>query len=397
MKKKKASSKKEIPEETLPYLQAKKLSERWSFYLQSHGGKSFFAYSGDGVHYYAYKNKTWSPIKPRELNVSGLKDGKKVVYPAKSISYEAFLARSPEGPYPGLEEDPDLIVGDLDLNKKDLFEVIRFANEIHSRQKDRGGHPYVYHPIWVAEHVSDGAKKVALLHDSMEDCGVNEEKLRQLGLSEKEVLAVKALTRQGSENTLEGYFAYVKFIRENNPLAYEVKQADLLMNMDLRRLPTLGVLDLERAFKYEAALMEKEKEYLEARHLIETSLKSRAYTFFLTFPLPKKEADYRHYAFSFIKALSPDYEKALLLFHPYRSRYFAERRWNVSLIKELPFADLFFLAFPEREGNLLLKPHLARNKVVVAQYKEVASLMKKEPALPLSPLEIYAALAKASR
>ena len=226
----------------------------WVDYL-SHGGKSFFAYSGDGVHYYAFKNKTWSAIKPRELNASVLKDGKKVVYPAKSLSYEAFLARAPEGPYPGLEEDPDLIVGDLDLNDQGLLRVVRFVNGIHSRQKDRGGHPYIYHPIWVAEHVSDAAKKVALLHDSMEDCGVNEEKLRSLGLSEKEVLAVKALTRQGSENTLEGYFAYVQGIRETNPFAYEVKQADLLMNMDLRRLPTLGVLDLERAFKYEAALM----------------------------------------------------------------------------------------------------------------------------------------------
>ena len=36
MKKKKVSSKKEIGEETLPYFQAKKLSERWSFYLQNH-------------------------------------------------------------------------------------------------------------------------------------------------------------------------------------------------------------------------------------------------------------------------------------------------------------------------------------------------------------------------
>jgi len=397
MKKKKVSSKKEIGEETLPYFQAKKLSERWSFYLQNHGGKSFFAYSGDGVHYYAFKNKTWSPIKPRELNASVLKDGKKVVYPAKSLSYEAFLARAPEGPYPGLEEDPDLIVGDLDLNDQGLLRVVRFVNGIHSRQKDRGGHPYIYHPIWAAEHVSDVAKKVALLHDSMEDCGVNEEKLRSLGLSEKEVLAVKALTRQGSENTLEGYFAYVQGIRETNPFAYEVKQADLLMNMDLRRLPTLGVLDLERAFKYEAALMEKENEYLEARHLVETSLKSRAHTFFLISPLPKKEEDYHHYALAFIKAVSPDYEKALLLFHPYRSRYFAKRRWNSALIKELPFVDLFFLAFPEVEGQLLFKPHLARNKVVVSQYKEVASLKKKEPVLPISSLEIFSALAEASR
>lgn len=49
-------------------------------------------------------------------------------------------------------------------------EALAFAVEAHKGQKDKGKKPYIYHPIYVAEHVEgDIAKSVAYLHDVVED------------------------------------------------------------------------------------------------------------------------------------------------------------------------------------------------------------------------------------
>jgi (p)ppGpp synthase/HD superfamily hydrolase len=170
----------------------------------------------------------------------------------KTVQQEYYSARKENGLY----------VGTLDLRNPVTQKVLRYVNEAFAHQKDRGGYPYIYHLLYVAEHVDPDAANVALLHDAMEDQGATKESLLSLGISEKEVEAVDALTRKGGEDTDEGYFAYVNRIRETHPLAFKVKQADLLMNADLRRIKTITAKDIDRSFKYEAALTNQGAAYL---------------------------------------------------------------------------------------------------------------------------------------
>jgi (p)ppGpp synthase/HD superfamily hydrolase len=129
--------------------------------------------------------------------------------------------------------------------------AIAFAAAKHLTQTDRAGQPYILHPLRVmAAMDSDEAKRVAVLHDVVEDCGVTLDELRALGYPEREVMAIDALTKRKDEKD-----DYARFIERvlRNPLAAKVKLADVEDNMDMRRLEKVGPKDLERLAKYHAA------------------------------------------------------------------------------------------------------------------------------------------------
>ncbi|MDY4576167.1 MAG: HD domain-containing protein [Intestinibacter sp.] len=132
-------------------------------------------------------------------------------------------------------------------------EQLQFALELaikkHKNQKDKSGRPYILHPLHVMETVkTDDAKIVAILHDIIEDTDVTKEDLLNAGLSKHIVDAIVMLTRSDDID----YMDYVKKV-SSNPLAKEVKLADLQNNMDLRRLSTLTERDLDRNRKYQIA------------------------------------------------------------------------------------------------------------------------------------------------
>lgn len=136
----------------------------------------------------------------------------------------------------------------LSYNEQLQF-ALELAIEKHKNQKDKSGKPYILHPLHVMETVkSDDAKIVAVLHDIIEDTDVTEEDLLNAGLSKHIVDAIVILTRSRDED----YMDYVKNL-SSNPLAKEVKLADLQHNMDLRRLSTLKERDLDRNRKYQIA------------------------------------------------------------------------------------------------------------------------------------------------
>ena len=119
---------------------------------------------------------------------------------------------------------------------------------------DKGGDEYIFHAVTVALLCDSAkAKAVALLHDTMEDCGVTYEEIRE-ALGEEIADAVKLLTHDPSQQSLDDwladYHAYVRGIKESgNQLAIEVKKADLTMNMDLSRIPEPTTKDYERIEK----------------------------------------------------------------------------------------------------------------------------------------------------
>ena len=136
------------------------------------------------------------------------------------------------------------------LSYNEQFQIaLELAVEKHKNQTDKAGNPYILHPLHVMENVnSKEGKIVAILHDIIEDTDITEDYLLKIGLSKRIVDAVVALTR--SEDI--DYQEYIKNL-SSNPLAKEVKLADLEHSMDLKRLPTLEEKDLERNRKYQIA------------------------------------------------------------------------------------------------------------------------------------------------
>lgn len=136
------------------------------------------------------------------------------------------------------------------LSYNEQFQIaLELAVEKHKNQTDKAGNPYILHPLHVMENVnSKEGKIVAILHDIIEDTDITEDYLLKIGLSKRIVDAVVELTRSKDID----YQEYIKNL-SSNPLAKEVKLADLEHNMDLKRLPTLEEKDLERNRKYQIA------------------------------------------------------------------------------------------------------------------------------------------------
>lgn len=120
---------------------------------------------------------------------------------------------------------------DSDMIKR----VYAFAAECHRGQVDKAGCKYIEHPKRVADRCEHFDEKIAaLLHDTMEDCGVTPDMLRELGLSEEIIDAVQACTKKKHED----YFDFVRRAGKNR-IARAVKMHDLEDNMDIVRLVSL--------------------------------------------------------------------------------------------------------------------------------------------------------------
>lgn len=127
------------------------------------------------------------------------------------------------------------------------IKTMNLAYNAHHGQFDKGGVPYVFHPIHLAEGMDDEISTcAALLHDTVEDTAVTlEDQAREFP---KEVVdAVALLTHADGVD----YFDYVRAIRQN-PVAVKVKLADLAHNGDPKRVCNQGNQE-RRRIKYEAA------------------------------------------------------------------------------------------------------------------------------------------------
>ena len=127
------------------------------------------------------------------------------------------------------------------------IKAMNLAYSAHHGQYDKGGVPYIFHPIHLAEQMDDEISTcVALLHDTVEDTDVTLEELAAI-FPREIVEAVDLLThREGVE-----YFDYVRAIKAN-PVAVKVKLADLAHNGDPKRICNQGNAE-KRRIKYAAA------------------------------------------------------------------------------------------------------------------------------------------------
>jgi len=126
--------------------------------------------------------------------------------------------------------------------------VVKKAHDIavraHQGQTDKAGRPYIGHPSRVAAYLATShgpipaappeAVAAGWLHDVVEDTPTTLDDLARQGLPSEVIAIVEAVTKRSGETTT----AYALRIAAN-PLAVQVKRADVRDNADTRRLAQL--------------------------------------------------------------------------------------------------------------------------------------------------------------
>jgi len=148
-----------------------------------------------------------------------------------------------------------------------LGEAIKLASRQHEGQLDKGGQPYILHPLAVmfklinAGITNETYLKVAVLHDVAEDttmCIEQIDKWRTLTAEEKEALDLLNHQADPMVGDLEDYQNYINAI-SNNEIATKVKIADLRHNLDLDRM--INVNECQNRFDFNLRRINK---YLKA-------------------------------------------------------------------------------------------------------------------------------------
>jgi (p)ppGpp synthase/HD superfamily hydrolase len=135
-----------------------------------------------------------------------------------------------------------------------LASMLLLATNAHAGQFDRGGTPYILHPLKVMHYLKTDDEElqcIALGHDVVEDTNTTWKDLVDAGMSNRVVLGIAALTKQLGET----YDAYKERVFAN-PDAMKVKLCDLRHNTDIRRLKGVKEKDLDRMAKYQRFYLE---------------------------------------------------------------------------------------------------------------------------------------------
>jgi (p)ppGpp synthase/HD superfamily hydrolase len=132
-----------------------------------------------------------------------------------------------------------------------LDDAIQLARRAHEGQLDKGGRPYIGHPLRVMGRLTGNRERmVAVLHDVIEDTPVTAADLTTAGCPPDVVTAVIAISKLPGEDQN----AYLTRVAAN-PLALTVKRADIADNMSPDRMGRLDAPTQARlTAKYTAAL-----------------------------------------------------------------------------------------------------------------------------------------------
>lgn len=135
-----------------------------------------------------------------------------------------------------------------------LDKMIVIATNAHHGQYDKGGAPYILHPLRVMSFLKTTDEElqcIAVGHDVIEDTSVTYKDLTEAGISQRVQDGIRALTKVPGE-TLDEYKARVFA----NPDAMRVKMCDLRHNSDIRRLKGVTEKDIARMAKYHTFYLE---------------------------------------------------------------------------------------------------------------------------------------------
>ncbi|MCD3276701.1 GTP pyrophosphokinase [Clostridium botulinum] len=135
------------------------------------------------------------------------------------------------------------------MNKCLLSKAVILATIKHKNQVDKGGNPYILHPLKVMLRMDTNRERiVAVLHDIIEDTDTTLENLKCMGFDDDIIQAIDSITRRDGE-------IYIDYIRrcKQNTIARKVKLADLEDNSDLSRIKNLTDKDYNRLKRYKKA------------------------------------------------------------------------------------------------------------------------------------------------
>ena len=130
----------------------------------------------------------------------------------------------------------------------DFDTALQIANNAHEGQVDKGGLPYILHPLHVASFFTGDRKIIAILHDVVEDSAVTMVDLEGYGFSDRVCRGVFNLTRQHGET----YDEYIQGVAKN-PDSVAIKLRDLEHNMDITRLSAIDEGCWARLMRYHSA------------------------------------------------------------------------------------------------------------------------------------------------
>jgi GTP diphosphokinase / guanosine-3',5'-bis(diphosphate) 3'-diphosphatase len=127
-----------------------------------------------------------------------------------------------------------------------LERAIAIAANAHAGQTDKGGQPYILHPLRVMLRVSTEFERMAaVLHDVVEDSDVSLEALSAEGFPDEVVSAVEALTKRPGETRIQAAHRAAA-----NTVARVVKLADNAENLDISRIANPTQKDFARLEEY---------------------------------------------------------------------------------------------------------------------------------------------------
>lgn len=141
-----------------------------------------------------------------------------------------------------------------------LAKALVIATNAHAGQFDKGGNPYILHPLKVMHYLKSDDEElmcVALLHDVFEDCSgksifigavekvISYTMLREEGMSERVISGIKGMTKVPGQT----YEEYKQGVFDNDD-SMRAKSADLRHNSDIRRLKGVTDKDVARIAKY---------------------------------------------------------------------------------------------------------------------------------------------------
>lgn len=135
-----------------------------------------------------------------------------------------------------------------------LSRMISLATERHAGQFDKGGRPYILHPLTVMHRLRTDDEElqcIAVGHDLIEDTNVTASELMQAGFSERVVHGIWDITKFDGQTAIE-YRDRVKSNRD----AVRVKIEDLRHNSDIRRLKGVTEKDIARMVGYHEFYLE---------------------------------------------------------------------------------------------------------------------------------------------
>ena len=162
-----------------------------------------------------------------------------------------------------------------------LDRAIALAVNAHAKQVDKAGQPYILHPLRVMLRVSKPQERMTgVLHDVVEDTDVSLGDLKEEGFPLDVVEAVDALTKRDGETRMQAAKR-----AGANPIARQVKIADVSDNLDTSRLKEVTPKDEKRLAEYREVLAYLKScgpmpilPPIEKRTLVKTASDAPAYT-----------------------------------------------------------------------------------------------------------------------